>query len=110
MMYDMTTTAEILGVSKRSLYELYKKGKFNMIKMNSKLYMTDELFIKQFGHNAEEIKQYSLTAKEAAAFINRNYGTFRYQAQSGKIPCIRIFDRNHFKPNDLKSLKNNFGR
>ena len=104
MMYDMTTTAEILGVSKRNLYELYKKGKFNMIKMTSKLYMTDELFIKQFGHNAEEIKQYSLTAKEAAAFINRNYGTFRNQAQSGKIPCIRIFDRNHFKPNDLKNI------
>ena len=78
-----------------------------MIKMNNKLYMTDELLIKQFGHNAEEIKQYSLTAKEAAAYINRNYGTFRYQAQSGKIPCIRIFDRNHFKPSDLISQARN---
>ena len=107
MMYDMNTTAEILGVSKRNLYELYKKGKFNMIKTTGKLYMTDDLLIKQFGHNAEEIKQYSLTAKEAAAFINRNYGTFRYQAQSGKIPCIRIFDRNHFKPSDLISQARN---
>ena len=78
-----------------------------MIKTTGKLYMTDDLLIKQFGHNAEEIKQYSLTAKEAAAFINRNYGTFRYQAQSGKIPCIRIFDRNHFKPSDLISQARN---
>ena len=107
MMYDLTTAAEILQVSKRSIYEKYKKGKFNMIKMHGKLYVTDELLIKQFGHSAEEIKKYSLTAKEAAAYTSCNYGTFRNRVQAGKVPCIRIFDRNHFNPSDLKKYERN---
>ena len=107
MMYDLTAAAEILGVSKRSLYEVYKKGKFNMIKMHGKLYVTDELLIEQFGRSAEEIKQYSLTAKEAAYYTSCNYGTFRSRVQAGKIPCIRIFDRNHFNPSDLKKYERN---
>ena len=107
MMYDLTTSAAILGVSKRSLYEAYKKGKFNMIKMHNRLYVTDETLVKQFGRSAEEIKQHSLTAKEAAYYTSCNYGTFRSRVQAGKVPCIRIFDRNHFNPSDLKKYERN---
>ena len=106
-MYNIDATAEILGVSKSNLYGLYKGGKFNMIKMHNRLYVTDEMLIKQFGRSAEEIKQHSMTAKEAAAYSNCNYGTFRYRAQTGKTPCIRIFGRNHFNPSDLKKYERN---
>lgn len=103
-MYDINATAKILGISKSHLYDLYKKGKLFMEKVDGKLYTIDEYLIAQFGHNAEEIQEYSLCAKEASSLIGIGYLAFRRKVRKGQFHHIRIANRNRFNPNKLEKI------